>query len=88
MISVPVYDIQGNSLDPIEVDEHLLGDKVSLALLRQAVQVYEANQHVCTKRQLARGEVSGSTRKNDNVRAETTGTVRSTTNVAAYGCPS
>jgi len=63
MISVPVYDIQGNSLDPVEVDERLLGNKVSLALLRQAVRIYDANRHVCTKRQLSRREVSGSTRK-------------------------
>ena len=32
MISVPVCDIQGNSLDPVEVDERLLGAKVSRAL--------------------------------------------------------
>ena len=63
MISVPVYDIQGNTLDPVEVDERRLGAKVSLALLRQAVWTYESNRHVGTKRHLARGEVSGSTTK-------------------------
>ena len=63
MISVPVFDIQGNNLDPVEVDEAALGGEVRTALLRQAVQMYETNQHVCTKRQLTRGEVSGSTRK-------------------------
>jgi len=63
MISVPMFDIQGNALDPVEVDESLLGGRVRTALLREAVQMYETNRHVCTKGQLTRGEVAGSTRK-------------------------
>jgi len=63
MISVPLYDIQGNSLDPVAVDENVLGGKVRKALLREAVQMYETNRHVATKRQLTRGEVAGTTKK-------------------------
>ena len=63
MISVPMFDIQGNALDPVEVDESVLGARVRTALLREAVQMYEANRHVCTKGQLSRSEVAGSTRK-------------------------
>lgn len=63
MTSVPVFDIQGNELDRIEVDEARLGDRVRPSLLRQAVQMYEMNRHVCTKGHLSRGEVKGSTRK-------------------------
>ena len=63
MISVPVFDIQGSELDPVEVDEHRLGERVRLSLLRDAVQMYEMNRHVCTKGHLSRGQVSGSTRK-------------------------
>ena len=63
MISVPVFDIQGSELDPVEVDEHRLGDRVRLSLLRDAVQMYEMNRHVCTKGHLSRGQVRGSTRK-------------------------
>jgi len=63
MISVPVVDTKGNSLQSIEVDEKVLGGKVRKGLLREAVQMYEMNRHVCTKGHLTRGEVSGSTRK-------------------------
>ena len=63
MISVPLFDIDGNSLDPVEVDEKVLGGEVRQVLLREAVQMYEMNRHVCTKAQLTRGEVAGSTRK-------------------------
>ncbi len=63
MISVPVYDKQGQALAPVQVDETVLGKKVKKSLLRQAVQMYENNQHVCTKGTLTRGMVSISTRK-------------------------
>ena len=63
MIAVPVFDRQGNPLAPVEVDEDLLGGKVRKALLREAIQMYETNRHVCTKSQLSRGEVAGTTRK-------------------------
>jgi large subunit ribosomal protein L4 len=63
MISVPVFDMQGQTLTPVEVDESSLGGRVRRQLLRQAVQMYQMNQHVCTKGHLTRGEVSGSTRK-------------------------
>jgi large subunit ribosomal protein L4 len=63
MISVNVFDKQGQQLAPVEVDETVLGAKVRKSLLRQAVQMYENNQHVCTKGTLTRGMVSISTRK-------------------------
>ena len=63
MISVPVYDIEGTPLEPMEVDEQTLGGKVRLAVLREAVQMYEMNKRVCTKATLSRAGVSGSTRK-------------------------
>jgi large subunit ribosomal protein L4 len=63
MISVPLFDKQGQKLTPVEVDETTLGKVVKKSLLRQAVQMYEMNQHVCTKGTLTRGMVSGSTRK-------------------------
>jgi len=47
----------------VEVDEAALGGKIRKRLLREAVQMYEMNRHVCTKGHLTRGEVSGSTRK-------------------------
>jgi large subunit ribosomal protein L4 len=63
MISVPMFDMQGQALQPVEVDESSLGGRVRRMLLRQAVLMYQMNRHVCTKGHLTRGEVSGSTRK-------------------------
>jgi len=63
MISVPTFDIRGSRLDPVEVDESVLGGRVRISLLREAVQMYEMNRHVCTKGHLSRGEVAGTTRK-------------------------
>ena len=63
MIAVPVFDMQGRSLSTMDVDEAALGGKVKVAVMRQAVQMYENNQHVCTKGHLSRGMVSGSTKK-------------------------
>ena len=63
MISVPLYDIDGKTLDAVEVDAAMLGSEVRLTLLREAVQIYERNRHVCTKGHLTRGEVRGSTKK-------------------------
>jgi len=63
MISVPVYDIEGNPLEPVEVDEARLGDAVRLPLLRRVVHMYELNRYLGTKGHLNRSEVAGSTRK-------------------------
>ena len=63
MISVQVFDMQGQALAPVEVDEQSLGGRVRKPLLRQALRMYQMNQHVCTKGHLTRGMVSGSTRK-------------------------
>jgi large subunit ribosomal protein L4 len=63
MISVPVTDIKGKELAAVEVDEAKLGGEVRLNLMREAVQMYEMNQHVCTKATLTRGEVAGTYHK-------------------------
>ena len=63
MISAPLFDIRGNALDPVEVDEDRLGGKVRLGLLHQAIHMYEMNRHVCTKGHLGRSDVRASRRK-------------------------
>jgi large subunit ribosomal protein L4 len=63
MISVPVFDVQGRSLSTMDVEEGALGGKVKIAVMRQAVQMYENNKHVCTKGTLTRGMVAASTKK-------------------------
>ncbi len=74
MISVPVFDMQGGSLESVQVDEGSLGGKVRTALLRESIHMYVMNRHVCTKGHLSRGEVSGSTRK--IIRQKHTGSAR------------
>jgi large subunit ribosomal protein L4 len=63
MIEVPVYNQTGQKVDTLQVDEQKLGGSVRNHLLKQALVMYHANQRQGTVRTLARGEVSGSTRK-------------------------
>src|SRR2546423_2561126 len=63
MIEVPVYNQSGKEVEKFSVDEAKLGGEVRRELLKQAVVMYHANQRQGTVRTLARGEVSGSTRK-------------------------
>jgi large subunit ribosomal protein L4 len=63
MIEVPVFNQAGQKVDTFQVDEAKLGGEVRNALLKQAIVMYHANQRQGTVRTLARGEVSGSTRK-------------------------
>jgi large subunit ribosomal protein L4 len=63
MIEVPVYNLKGEKLESMQVDEAKLGGEVRQNLLKQALVMYHANQRQGTVRTLARGEVAGSTRK-------------------------
>ena len=63
MISVPLYGIDGQTLEPVTVEESRLGGTVRLKTLREAIRAYERNRRVCTKGHLSRAEVRGSTRK-------------------------
>jgi len=63
MIEIPVYNQAGQEVEKFQLDESKLGGQVRLALLKQAIVMYHANQRQGTVRTLARGEVAGSTRK-------------------------
>jgi large subunit ribosomal protein L4 len=63
MIEVPVFNQSGQKVDTFQVDEQKLGGEVRPVLLKQALVMYHANQRQGTVQTLARGEVSGSTRK-------------------------
>ena len=63
MLSVPIYDTEGHKVDTLKVDEALFGKTVNVALLKQAVVAYHANQRQGTAATKGRGEVEGSTRK-------------------------
>jgi large subunit ribosomal protein L4 len=63
MIEVPIFNQAGQKVDTVQVDEQKLGGEVNKSLLKQALVMYHANKRQGTVRTLARGEVSGSTRK-------------------------
>ncbi|HVT88171.1 MAG TPA: 50S ribosomal protein L4 [Tepidisphaeraceae bacterium] len=63
MIEIPIYSQTGQKVQSVQLDEAKLGGEVNADLLKQAMVYYHANQRQGTVRTLARGEVSGSTRK-------------------------
>src|SRR6266567_4005705 len=63
MIEIPIYNTDGKEIDKMQVDPARLGGTVRPHLLKQALVMYHANKRQGTVRTLARGEVSGSTRK-------------------------
>lgn len=63
MISVAVYNREGQEVETIEVQEEIFGGQIRPALLKQAIVMYHANQRVGTAATKGRSEVQGSTRK-------------------------
>jgi large subunit ribosomal protein L4 len=63
MIEVPIFNQAGQKVDTVQLDEQKLGGEVNKSLLKQALVMYHANKRQGTVQTLARGEVSGSTRK-------------------------
>jgi large subunit ribosomal protein L4 len=63
MLEVPIYNMNGDKINTLEVDEALFGSTVNVDLLKQAVVIYHAHQHRCTSATKSRGMVSGSTKK-------------------------
>ncbi|MGA2500278.1 MAG: 50S ribosomal protein L4 [Tepidisphaeraceae bacterium] len=63
MIEIPIYNQAGQEIEKFQLDESKLGGEVNLAVLKQALVMYHTNKRQGTVRTLARGEVSGSTRK-------------------------
>jgi len=63
MFDVPVYNTAGKKVDTFAVDETVFGGKVNVALLKQAIVAYHANQRQGTVATKSRGMVHGSGRK-------------------------
>ena len=63
MVEVPIYDMSGQKVDTWKVEEGLLGGRVNVALLKQAIVTYHANRRQGTVRTKSRSDVAGSTRK-------------------------
>lgn len=60
---IPVYDLQGQITQEVEIAKPDFPKKINLKLLSHYIRVYLNNQHTGTKSVKTRGEVSGSTRK-------------------------
>ena len=63
MLEVPVYNISGEKLESIQIDDARFGTEVNVALVKQAVVAYHANQRQGTVATKSRSQVAGSTRK-------------------------
>lgn len=61
-MKLTVFNTSGTKVTPWDIDEKSLG-LVNLALLKQALRVYESNSHQGTSKVKTRGEVVGSTKK-------------------------
>jgi large subunit ribosomal protein L4 len=63
MLSVNVYNRQGETVGTVEVDPAVFGGTINRQLLHDVVLMHLANQRAGTHSTLRRGEVAGSTRK-------------------------
>src|SRR4030081_2618212 len=63
MITLDVYNRQGESVGTVDVDPSDFGGEVNKQLLHDVVLMYLANQRAGTHSTLRRGEVAGSTKK-------------------------
>src|SRR5712692_4610815 len=63
MLTLPVFNRQGDSVGTVEVDPAEFGGTINRQLLHDVVVMYLANQRAGTHSTLRRGEVAGSTKK-------------------------
>src|SRR5262245_28179349 len=63
MLTLNVYNRQGESVGTVEVDPAEFGGKINKQLLHDVVVMYLANRRAGTHSTLRRGEVAGSTKK-------------------------
>ncbi len=63
MLEVPVYNINGEKIDTLKVDEQTFGGRVNVDLVKQAVVAYHANRRRGTAKTKTRGEVVATTKK-------------------------
>ncbi|MDY6893724.1 MAG: 50S ribosomal protein L4 [Chloroflexota bacterium] len=62
-MQIPVYNVKGDVIEQIEVDDTVFGVQPNEAVVHQALVRQRANARVGTANTKGRGEVSGSTRK-------------------------
>ncbi len=62
-MDIPVYNMKGDQVAQLKIDEATLGGKVNAALVKQAYVMYHANTRQGSSKTKNREEVEGSTRK-------------------------
>jgi large subunit ribosomal protein L4 len=63
MLEVPIYNVDGQKIDTLQVDEKTFGGEVNIPLLKQAIVSYHANLRLGTAATKNRSKVEGSTKK-------------------------
>ncbi len=63
MLQVPVYNISGEQVEMLSIEDERFGTEVNAALVKQAVVAYHANKRQGTVATKTRHDVEGSTRK-------------------------
>jgi large subunit ribosomal protein L4 len=63
MIDLAVYNIDGQEVESLSVDEEALGGSIRYSLLKQAIIMYQANKRVGTAANKSRSMVAGSGKK-------------------------
>ena len=63
MVSLPVYNRNGEEVGAYEIDPAELAPRISKQLLHDVVVMYQANQRQGSAKTKGRGEVAGSTKK-------------------------
>lgn len=63
MISVPIFDMEGQRKGDAEIDPSVLGGRVRPELIKQVIVAYQDHQRVRSARTKGRSQVEGSTRK-------------------------
>src|SRR6059058_3433373 len=63
MLTLNVYNRQGESVGTVQIDPQEFGGKINRQLLHDVVVMHLANQRAGTHSTLRRGEVAGSTKK-------------------------
>ena len=63
MVNLAVYNIQGQEVESLTIDQEALGGSVRYPLLKQAIVMYQANKRVGTAANKSRSMVAGSDKK-------------------------
>ena len=63
LMDIPVFDLQGQTISHLALDEALWGGPVNIAVLKQAVQMYRTNRRAGTASTKTRGDVRGGGKK-------------------------